>query len=242
MEQVRPLVVVLTVVIAVTFLGFAIGTNDEIVTRAPIREVAPIAATGLEPAPTYLGLRSGPPAASGAWDADRAILEGLLPLRTDEVALAGTDKAGDLRARADSRAYDGAPPTVPHPVRQDTALECAACHEVGLRIRGRLAPAVPHGSYASCTQCHVVSQPPMGEPADWLAEGWPAPNAFVGKPSPTEGAQWGTSAPQIPHRTFMRERCDSCHGPAGRDAIKSSHPYRQSCTQCHGLSASLDQR
>ncbi len=243
--QVRPLWVLLTVVIAVTFLGFAIGTSDEIVTRAPIRTVEPPppAAEGLAPAPAYLGMRAGPPSRTGAWEADREVLAALLPATTDEVSFDGTDKAADLARRAARRAYDGAPPTVPHPVRQDTAMECAACHEAGLRIRGRTAPAVPHATYTSCMQCHVVERAPMGA-VDWLPEPWPAAdtNAFAGRTSPEQGDQWGTSAPEIPHRTFMRERCDSCHGPAARDAIRSSHPYRQSCEQCHASSAAYDQR
>jgi cytochrome c-type protein NapB len=68
-------------------------------------------------------------------------------------------------------------------------------------------------------------------------------NSFAGFPSPDQGPRaWDIAPPQIPHRTFMRERCESCHGVNGRDAIRSSHPYRQSCEQCHAASAEKDLR
>ena len=53
---------------------------------------------------------------------------------------------------------------------------------------------------------------------------------------------WSIAPPEIPHRTFMQERCESCHGVNGRDAIRSTHPWRQSCEQCHAPSAEFDQR
>ena len=70
-----------------------------------------------------------------------------------------------------------------------------------------------------------------------------AANAFQGLASPTHGERaWDIAPPQIPHQGVMRERCMSCHGPNGRDALQSSHPERQSCTQCHAAAASDDLR
>ncbi|MBK6532709.1 MAG: hypothetical protein IPF99_24875 [Deltaproteobacteria bacterium] len=39
----------------------------------------------------------------------------------------------------------------------------------------------------------------------------------------------------------MRGRCESCHGVLSQ-GIRSTHPWRESCTQCHAPSAALDQR
>ena len=40
--------------------------------------------------------------------------------------------------------------------------------------------------------------------------------------------------PTIPHKTFMRENCVACHaGPAAREEIRTSHPERRRCRQCH---------
>jgi hypothetical protein len=40
----------------------------------------------------------------------------------------------------------------------------------------------------------------------------------------------------------MREACASCHGPSGKRGLRSTHPVRASCQQCHARSAALDQR
>lgn len=247
-QKVRPLAVTLAVVIGVSFIGFGVGTSGAPAEGAPVRQVysAPegVMVGDVPIARSYTALRDGPRESGAGWEADRAALLAMIPSRMDEVSLEGTSKQEVLATRASRRAYDGAPPTIPHAIRQDSALECRACHDTGIRIRGRLAPPRAHELYASCTQCHVVSNAPMIE-ADWLGEGWPAPetNSFVGRESPSEGPRaWDMTPPVIPHRTFMRERCDSCHGPNGRDAMRSTHPSRQSCEQCHGLSAQLDQR
>ncbi len=246
--KVRPIAVLLAVVIGVTFIGFAVGTSGMPIEGAPIREAfsAPegMKVGDVHIARSYTSLRDGPRDPGRAWEADREALLALAPARTDEVDLAGTSKDEVLTMRASRRAFDGAPPTIPHAIRQDSGLECLACHETGIRIRDRLAPPMAHEVYSSCTQCHVVSTAPMVE-ATWLEEGWPGAeaNAFVGRESPSEGPRWtDSSPPEIPHRTFMRERCDSCHGPNGRDAMRSTHPSRQSCEQCHAPSAILDQR
>jgi cytochrome c-type protein NapB len=45
----------------------------------------------------------------------------------------------------------------------------------------------------------------------------------------------------VPHTTFMRESCLSCHGPTGADPIRTTHAWRTNCLQCHAPSAVLDQ-
>jgi hypothetical protein len=40
--------------------------------------------------------------------------------------------------------------------------------------------------------------------------------------------------PTIPHKMLMRENCLACHsGPAAREEIRTSHPERERCRQCH---------
>jgi cytochrome c-type protein NapB len=42
------------------------------------------------------------------------------------------------------------------------------------------------------------------------------------------------SPPTIPHQIFMRENCLACHsGPAAREEIRTAHPDRVRCRQCH---------
>ena len=65
--------------------------------------------------------------------------------------------------RADRRAYDGAPPTIPH---EDFGIECGDCHnDEGIEVPDvGYAPAMPHQETAGmsaisrCRQCHVFSQ------------------------------------------------------------------------------------
>lgn len=160
------------------------------------------------------------------------------PSLADPVVQTEADKAKALLARASRRAYDGAPPTIPHEVKQRDFPDCLACHAEGLALAGKRAPRMSHARYENCTQCHVPSVAPQP-----LSPGEPGENAFVGLPSPTSGTRaWAGAPPTIPHPTLMRSECSSCHGVGGPSGIRSTHPARQSCTQCHVSDAVLEQR
>ena len=238
MDRLEPLHIGLAVVIGVSFVGFFVGVSPTERQTSPLRSDAPVdaPAAGIAVAPSYGDLMAGQ-RSDDNWAATQAKLyEGL-----DEAE--GGNVAAAVAARAERRAYDGAPPTIPHAVQQGTASECNACHDLGLQVRDGTARMRPHDSYLSCTQCHVVMEAPM--PADsWLAGGpWSVRNSFDGLDSPTGGDRaWSIAPPEVPHQTFMRERCDSCHGPAGSSPMKSTHPERQSCEQCHAGSADEDLR
>jgi nitrate reductase (cytochrome), electron transfer subunit len=129
------------------------------------------------------------------------------------------------------RAYPGAPPWIPHPVDDGDPLErgCLACHVDGGWVPRfqAYAPVVPHPDFTSCRQCHV---PRTGQesfrPTTW--ETVPGPridrSALPGSPPP------------IPHALQMRENCVACHGgPAAVVEIRTTHPERVSCRQCHAL-------
>lgn len=132
--------------------------------------------------------------------------------------------------RAAGRAFDGAPPTMPHPI----VGECVTCHDDdGSAIAGvGAAPASPHGrermagDMRRCRQCHV----PSTTAALFVA------SRFNGLPQgPWRGGRFYEGAPPtIPHTLQLRERCLSCHdGPASRAEIRTSHPERTRCRQCH---------
>jgi cytochrome c-type protein NapB len=237
--------VVLAVIAGVSLVGFFAGTStDDYAFETPLT-VHPEngAHEGIPDARSWREMRATPRGKGSGWEADMATLAAASPGVLDDVSFEGTDKRDVIADRAALRAYDGAPPRIPHPVRQDSAPECLACHEDGLRFRGLLAPAMSHTSLTSCTQCHVVEEAPMPGGQDLPADPRAVGNSFAGLPSPDQGPRaWDIAPPQIPHRTFMRERCESCHGVNGRDAIRSSHPYRQSCEQCHAASAEKDLR
>jgi cytochrome c-type protein NapB len=134
--------------------------------------------------------------------------------------------------RAVRRAYDGAPPTIPH---ASFGMRCEACHNAaGQSVTGvGFAPASPHvdteraGGTTRCRQCHVfvttddmfVTSRFEAVKQDYLLTGGRA----------TPGAP-----PTIPHRILMRENCVACHdGPGAREEVRTSHPERWRCRQCH---------
>ena len=144
--------------------------------------------------------------------------------------------------RAKRRAFEGAPPTIPHPVGQGSALECQVCHQRGVQIGSALAPPVSHPTYTMCTQCHVAETSPI-PPSKPITGAASVKNDFHGnRTSPAPYRLAASAPPQVPHPTFMRERCDACHGPSGRSGLQTSHPARGVCQQCHVPSAVVDQR
>lgn len=183
-------------------------------------------------APAAVGYSDLPSAArpNAGWDRSLSQLRFYKPdvfapvVRTEEM------KRAALADRARNRAYDGAPPTIPHPVEARSAASCLACHGEGLKVGDRVASKMSHAVMTNCTQCHVEQSPV------------PAETAFVGvfRAGPGERASPG-APPTIPHHTWMRENCLSCHGLVTRPGTRTTHPWLTNCTQCHAPSAALDQ-
>lgn len=233
----------LVVAISLAFVGFFAGVSDEVSDAAPTRIAAAAepASESAPPARSWREMRTWPRGTGSGLETDLAALRAAGPSRLDPVNLSGAVKGPALADRAERRAYDGAPPTIPHPIRQDSAPECLVCHGEGLQFRGVVAPSLPHRELTSCTSCHVVEAAPMPAEA-WLAR-TEGENAFAGRPAPLAGERaWSIAPPTIPHSTAMRESCLSCHGPLGRQALRSTHPQRETCTQCHAVSATLELR
>ena len=132
--------------------------------------------------------------------------------------------------RSERRLFDGAPPTIPH---QSAVGECTSCHSGATREIPSMgiAPASPHTRTAGlqavpCKQCHVEKR--SGESF--------VESTFRGIGQDLRpGRRANTLAPPvIPHMVFMRENCAACHtGAAARKEIRTSHPERTNCRQCH---------
>jgi cytochrome c-type protein NapB len=237
----RVLTVGAAAVIGVSVIGFFVGTRPPAI---PEPVGVALASAGIAAkAPTYRELRGDRSRWGAAQRTASAELSALAPRTPPE----GTEmpKASDaelgqaLALRAARRAYEGAPPTVPHPVTERGALACLACHERGVQVGALRAAPIPHAPFASCTQCHVTDAGPV-EPSLALTLGM---SEFVGLEAPRGGERaWEGAPPVLPHPTHMREQCSACHGPGGQQALRTSHPWRQSCTQCHAPGASYDQR
>ncbi len=141
------------------------------------------------------------------------------------------DPRSPATERAARRAYDGAPPVAPH---ENFGMSCVQCHNAqGMEVPDvGFAPPSPHeltagmSATSRCTQCHVFPKT-----TDVFAE-----NSFVGiRQDLRRGRRLNEMAPPVmPHKLLMRENCSACHaGPAAREAIRTSHPERARCSQCH---------
>jgi len=133
--------------------------------------------------------------------------------------------------RAERRLYDGAPPVIPH---EEMGADCIECHGVeGMALGDEgFAPPAPHdltkglSDSARCRQCHVARE------TDDVFRA----NTFVGlRQDLRSGKRLYPGAPPVmPHPAFMRENCLACHsGPAAREEIRTPHPDRPRCRQCH---------
>ncbi len=155
------------------------------------------------------------------------------PHRARKVSVPGHEGALKTTAtlRADRRAFDGAPPVIPH---GELGAACTSCHTVrGMAVPELgFAPPLPHGETSGlsdasrCTQCHVFRR----EESLYVA------SSFAGLRQDLRRGerQHDVAPPVVPHPIFMRENCAACHaGPAAREEIRTSHPDRENCRQCH---------
>ncbi len=160
-----------------------------------------------------------------------------------------------LRTFRSLREYPGAPPRIPHGFTTDEFRTgaCNTCHELGgFSPRfGAYVPVTPHPEMVACLQCHVGNDEvtgvelPSEDPSarcgqchspsaargaqvrlDWQPAAWPA----LAARTPDRGP------PPIPHDLHGRGNCLACHaGPAAVAEIRTTHPERANCRQCHVL-------
>jgi cytochrome c-type protein NapB len=224
-------------VVGVAVVGFLLGINDTPPRVAPTPPER--AAVGDVPAAAgYAELPAAPIKANDRWENALSSLRSPTPSPFDPVTRTEEMKLAALADRSKNRAFDTAPPTVPHPIEQANAASCLACHGTGLWVKDKLATRVSHPHLTNCTQCHAEGANPALAKFDApLTE-----NAFVGAARSGPGSRAAPGAPPtIPHTTWMRQDCASCHGLVARPGIRTTHPWLTNCTQCHAPSAALDQ-
>lgn len=135
-----------------------------------------------------------------------------------------------------TRAFLGAPPVMPHTFAGDRdGRYCLECHarEDRVALRQRAIAPVPHAEFSQCQQCHVNGTDKSVQPF--------RESGFVGLDFPGQGSRAHPLAPPtIPHHLHMRDKCLSCHGPAGKARIATPHPWRSQCQQCHVAEATRE--
>lgn len=235
------------VVIAVAFVGYFVGIMDGVpqaagLQEAPLGDAYPRGTetqdSKLIPATNYANISR---AGKGSTDHLQAAVQHLPQVNYDLFAPVQPDpaaKAASAKVRASRRAYNGAPPVIPHQVENTTDAACYACHSAGMQLEGRQASVMSHEFLTNCRQCHAPPPPKPFQDAEVSVA-----SDFVGLPAPGAGARAFPGAPPtIPHSRWMRERCNACHGgPHGWSGMETTHPWRTNCTQCHAPSAELDQ-
>lgn len=232
------------IVLALSAVGFASGTrmSTEDLKNAALSHPKQAAEANATPAKSYRELRASARGQSG-WNESASLAQRNMPSLHDGVDLSETSKSAALSKRAKNRAYHGAPPTIPHAVAQNSVAECMACHGEGLRLGVARATTLPHDNFVSCTQCHVAETIPDLHATNLPPDPRAVDNTFTGLQPPEKGSRaWNIAPPQIPHTTFMKENCLSCHGVNGDQAMRSTHPARVNCQQCHASSANEDKR
>jgi cytochrome c-type protein NapB len=229
--RVRRFIPLLAVIaISLSVVGYLVGLCEPVRTPRTAPPADSHAAENVPHAVSYAELPTHRLWPNAGWHPSLADLKFDRPGPFDWVAHSEELKQAALADRAKNRAYDGAPPTIPHPVSTQSANGCLACHGQGLKVGDRVASKMSHALMTNCTQCHVEQ---AQAPADTTFAG-------VFRAGPGERANPG-APPTIPHRTWMRQDCTSCHGPVTRPGTRTTHPWLTNCTQCHAPNAALDQ-
>lgn len=208
---------------------------------SPAKTTAVAAKSEIPVVVEYAKLRERSLQPNRQWKSRLADLDRQAPATISFARLTADEQELVRHQRGSRRQYDGAPPVAPHPLNQTTAAACLECHGQPVVIAGITVPQMSHQPYENCLQCHVSA---LGPSSTWrsrplsLADG----NSFRGKPSAGYGARAYEGAPPVmPHATWMRQSCLSCHGPGGANSFRTPHPDRHNCLQCHAPDARLDQ-
>lgn len=239
----------LSAVIGIAVVGFFVGINDGVPreeldeleqsswTHQSVSAHALTHADAPIPATHYSEMRRMESGPTSRWQPTLEPIGQSQYDPTAEITPSEEEKRQSLQTRASRRAYNGAPPVIPHAVERTDDAACYACHGQGVRVGDLVASRMSHAFLANCTQCHAPPPPKPFTDSSATVE-----NSFVGIAAPMQGERaYPGAPPTIPHSQWMRENCLACHGLNGWAGMESTHPWRTNCTQCHAPSATLDQ-
>jgi cytochrome c-type protein NapB len=228
LSNVRILNVLLAVAMGGAVVGFFIGTQGS-ARPAPLPTARSVEPSEADPGQTYRELRARRFGKNSKVTSELAALATDFPKLADEVPeMTPEGRAEALADRAHRRAFFGAPPVIPHPVDDSSSGSCLACHRTGVKVAGKIAYPISHPPYANCLQCHAPSVGRLGgDPPKLVTD-------FTRLDESTLASRaWPGAPPRMPHGVWMRENCTSCHGLVARPGLRTPHPNRQNCQQCH---------
>ncbi|MCG8509435.1 MAG: nitrate reductase cytochrome c-type subunit [Rhodospirillales bacterium] len=228
-------------VMAIAVVGFFVGLHDGVTPHRPTQPPAGSEATAMQAldAISYAQIPGTALGPNRHWRSELPRQTGDPERLLASVELDEAMRQAALEQREQRRAFNGAPPVIPHAIDQQAVASCLACHGNGMRVGDVVAPIMSHETLPNCTQCHVESTNRSLPPRSGLRVG---ANRFAGQAAPGPGERaWPGAPPIVPHTTWMRENCMSCHGTLAQQGLRTTHPWRTSCLQCHAPSAALDQ-
>lgn len=225
---------VVAAVVGVAAGGFVYGIRP----LDRVRPAPPVAAAPTSevlPGRTYSELRLRAIGSGSRPTGDPTTLREGIPALGEVGARTEEQRLAAVEARRQRRAFDGAPPVVPHAVDEQSSYACASCHAKGMAVQGKVAPVMSHPAFGNCLQCHAPGWARPGEP--WEK----AETTFAALASAGRGERaWPGAPPAMSHSTWMRQDCTSCHGPTGLAGLRTPHPERFDCQQCHARRAAKD--
>jgi cytochrome c-type protein NapB len=225
------------IVLALTLVGFLEGIAEPKAATLPYVSAALHSSTCEVPdAAAYRNIATARLSPNANFQSSLRQLQFEKPSIFDPVERSPEMKLAALVDRTRTRAFDGAPPVIPHTIEQQSAASCLACHGQGIRLGDRIATKISHPHYTNCTQCHVesnnggpfVSTPSVENEFAGIRRSGPGERAYAGAP------------PTIPHTLWLRNDCTSCHGLVARPGLRTTHPWLSNCVQCHAPSAQID--
>lgn len=231
----RSMTIVGAIATGVGLVGFLVGIAEPVVPQRAPRSVPKVTPVSVVSAPAYRQMAAASIGPNRTWTSNFATLKPVRPGLFDPVVRTPAMKDAALRDRLRTRAFDGAPPVIPHGIEQQSAASCLVCHWEGLSFGDRIATRMSHPHFTGCTQCHVEGT----GGSSWSATESAAPtNEFAGRLRSGPGFRAMPGAPPtIPHAMQLRDDCLSCHGLVARPGLRTTHPWLQNCVQCHVAAA-----
>lgn len=238
----RPMTILGAIAVGIGLVGFLVGIAEPVIPQRAVPLVAAGPTQSTFVVPSYRDISSVTVGPNRTWTSNLASLKQPRPSLFAAVTRTPAMKDAALRDRLRTRAFDGAPPVIPHVVEQQSARSCLVCHGEGLLLSNRIATKISHPHYANCLGCHVEQAGgiPVDVPiarANSGDESTPKSvpgNLFAGRLRAGPGTRAMPGAPPtIPHTTQLRGDCLSCHGLIARPGLRTTHPWLQNCVQCH---------